>query len=100
MHKIDKIRMCPKIFWDLCAFLASSFALRLCVFALVLFSISFAQRQGMGWVWQNPIPQGNHLNSIHFAKDRLNGDAVGSDSSIVRSIIGGFGWMCFGSLVF
>ena len=40
---------------------------------------SLAQRNELGWIWQNPLPQGNPLYSIHFAKDKLNGFAVGSD---------------------
>ena len=70
----------------------------LLVLSCAYFSAS-AQRKGSGWVWQNPIPQGNHLNSIHFAKDRLNGVAVGADSTIVRTVDGGFNWTRFTSPV-
>lgn len=46
----------------------------------------------LGWVWQNPLPQGNPLYSIHFAKDKQNGFAVGSDNTILRTRDGGFRW--------
>ncbi|HLA95891.1 MAG TPA: YCF48-related protein, partial [Pyrinomonadaceae bacterium] len=55
------------------------------------FSVS-AQRIGPGWVWQNPLPQGNQLNAIHFAKDKLTGFAVGADNSILYTRNGGFSW--------
>jgi hypothetical protein len=45
---------------------------RLCVSAvifLLLATSAYAQlRGGQGWTWQNPLPQGNPLNAIHFAK--------------------------------
>jgi photosystem II stability/assembly factor-like uncharacterized protein len=72
------------------------FSLRLCVSAVIclIFTVStFAQlRGGQGWTWQNPLPQGNPLNAIHFAKDKLSGFAVGSDNTILRTQDGGFTW--------
>ena len=49
-------------------------------------------RFSLGWEWQNPLPQGNPLYSIHFAKDKLSGFAVGSDNTILRTRDGGFRW--------
>src|SRR5690349_24953597 len=76
--------------------LQKCFSPRLAVSAVIclLLSVStFAQlRSGQGWVWQNPLPQGNPLNSIHFAKDKLSGFAVGSDNTILRTQDGGFTW--------
>jgi photosystem II stability/assembly factor-like uncharacterized protein len=70
--------------------------LRLCVFAgILLLAISTAfpqKRNAYGWIWQNPLPQGNPLYSISFAKDRDSGFAVGSDSTILRTQDGGFSW--------
>lgn len=63
-------------------------ALRLCASVVMLFlaaSFAGAQRTALGWVWQNPLPQGNPLYSIHFAKDKQNGFAVGSDNTILRT---------------
>src|SRR5690348_16278628 len=54
---------------------------------------AFAQlRNDRGWVWQNPLPQGNALYSIHFAKDNLTGFAVGDNRTILRTVDGGFTW--------
>src|SRR5688572_19369002 len=63
--------------------------------SLMLFAFMSAHAQyrgGPGWVWQNPLPQGNFLNSIHFAKDKLSGFAVGADNTILRTQDGGFTW--------
>src|SRR5882757_2027865 len=74
----------------------SSFRFRNSFFVIfVLFccnSSLFAQRGGLGWVWQNPLPQGNPLYSIHFAPDKETGLAVGSDGTILRTTDGGFIW--------
>jgi photosystem II stability/assembly factor-like uncharacterized protein len=68
----------------------------LCVSALMIFlvisSASAQLRGGQGWIWQNPLPQGNPLFSIHFAKDKENGFAVGADNTILRTQNGGFSW--------
>jgi photosystem II stability/assembly factor-like uncharacterized protein len=44
-----------------------------------------------GWFWQNPLPQGNSLNSIHFLSD---GTALtaGQGGVILRSTDGGLTW--------
>jgi photosystem II stability/assembly factor-like uncharacterized protein len=55
---------------------------------LMLFSASaFAQ-----WTWQNPLPQGNSLNSISFS-DGNNGYAVGAYGTIVITHDGGANWI-------
>lgn len=55
-------------------------------------SFVFAQRGANGWVWQNPLPQGNPLSAIHFSKDRTFGLTVGADNSILTTENGGFEW--------
>src|SRR6185369_17016587 len=55
-------------------------------------SVQGQLRSGLGWTWQNPLPQGNPLYSIHFAKDKLTGFAVGSDNTILATTNGGFSW--------
>ena len=45
-----------------------------------------------GWIWQNPLPQGNALQSIHFSSDKMFGVAVGSDGTLIYSSDGGFNW--------
>ncbi|MEP6849003.1 MAG: hypothetical protein ABI999_09110, partial [Acidobacteriota bacterium] len=75
------------LYWLKCA------ALRLCVFAgtiLLVTHASIAQTGRLGWVWQNPLPQGNPLNSISFARDKETGFAVGSDDTILHTEDGGF----------
>jgi photosystem II stability/assembly factor-like uncharacterized protein len=61
--------------------------------ALVLFpGISQGQDPLKGWQWQNPLPQGNAINSIKFASDKRHGWAVGSDGVILATTNGGFDW--------
>src|SRR5688572_29070268 len=63
--------------------------------SLMLFAFMSAHAQyrgAQGWIWQNPLPQGNPLNSIHFAKDKLSGFAVGADNTVLRTQDGGFTW--------
>src|SRR5829696_8197672 len=68
--------------------------LTLVAVSLLIFSsnLNGQSRGGQGWIWQNPLPQGNPLNSIHFAKDKLSGFAVGADNTILRTQDGGFTW--------
>src|SRR5688572_21650489 len=78
------VPLCPSVFRSQC--------LRLGVSAMLFVAAVSAQRIGPGWAWQNPLPQGNQLNSIHFAKDKLTGFAVGADNSILYTRNGGFTW--------
>ena len=73
----------------------SVFYFLLSIFCLFCISISpvFSQkRNALGWIWQNPLPQGNPLYAIHFAKDKETGFAVGADSTILATTDGGFNW--------
>jgi len=47
---------------------------------------------GRGWEWQNPLPQGNSINCIRFAPDKVHGWAVGGDGVILHTDDGGFSW--------
>ncbi len=69
----------------------SGYALLLIVFLSLLTAGSHAQ-QLPAWQWQNPLPQGNALNSIKFANDKLHGWTIGSDGSILHTRNGGFTW--------
>jgi photosystem II stability/assembly factor-like uncharacterized protein len=85
------------LFISPCLSLLASPSLRLFVSSSLLFLCGClpvsAQKQGsLGWVWQNPLPQGNSLYSIHFAKDKENGFAVGAENTILRTENGGFRW--------
>lgn len=44
-----------------------------------------------GWVWQNPVPQGNNLNSV-FMLDSQNIFAVGNGGRFMKSSDGGATW--------
>src|SRR5258708_17462887 len=92
--KLKKYRGCqvlPFTFYPLL-----SLPLRLGVSAVTILVLSlcyFAQtRASQGWTWQNPLPQGNPLYSINFARDKENGFAVGSYNTILHTDDGGFHW--------
>src|SRR5207247_1633014 len=44
------------------------------------------------WVWQNPLPQGNHLFGLSFT-DANNGTAVGLHGTILRTTDGRARWV-------
>src|ERR1041384_1880437 len=48
--------------------------------------------QVRGWLWQNPLPQGNAIYAVRFASDKRHGWAVGSDGAVLRTYDGGFEW--------
>ena len=50
--------------------------------------LSYAQSN---WFWQNPLPQGNNLNSVFFT-DANKGTAVGLSGTILRTTNGGASW--------
>jgi photosystem II stability/assembly factor-like uncharacterized protein len=45
---------------------------------------------GSGWLWANPVPQGNSLDELAFVGAR--GAAVGAEGTIVRTDDGGATW--------
>ena len=50
------------------------------------------------WVWQNPLPNGNNLCSVHFINNNT-GCIVGENATILKTINGGLNWInkSFGS---
>src|SRR5687767_9332765 len=71
----------------------SAAGLLACVCLLIPSAAVLAQQPDRpGWQWQNPLPQGNTINSIRFAADQKHGWAVGSDGAILRTRNGGFEW--------
>src|SRR5918997_3502749 len=69
--------------------------LRACVtlsLALVGVLAGMAAAQTRGWLWQNPLPQGNAIHALRFAPDKLNGWATGADGAILHTEDGGFEW--------
>ena len=51
-----------------------------------------AQDPLRGWQWQNPLPQGNSINSIRFAPDKKRGWAVGANGVVLTTNNSGFEW--------
>ena len=45
-----------------------------------------------GWIWQNPLPQGNTLRCVSFT-DVNTGTAVGDFGTILRTTNGGATWV-------
>jgi hypothetical protein len=74
-------------------------ALLLCLLCLVpalaLCSVApawaFISTGDGGWVWQNPLPQGNDLYSVAFS-DASHGWAVGDGGTILATTNGGATW--------
>src|SRR5215207_10384682 len=65
------------------------------VYLLLLLSVPLiarAQDPFRGWQWQNPLPQGNSINSIRFAPDKKRGWAVGANGVVLTTKNGGFEW--------
>jgi hypothetical protein len=61
-----------------------------CLIAAVASSVSDTNAQS-DWFWQNPLPQGNLLNSVLFT-DANTGTAVGEHGTVVRTTNGGATW--------
>jgi len=59
---------------------------------LFLATAARAQEPARGWQWQNPLPQGNSINSIRFAPDKKRGWAVGANGVVLTTNNGGFEW--------
>ena len=58
----------------------------LILLCLIIYSISHAQ-----WFWQNPLPQGNDLHSVHFIDSNI-GWMVGIIGTIFKTTNGGSTW--------
>src|SRR6185295_17777672 len=59
---------------------------------ICLLAPAAARAQERGWQWQNPLPQGNSINSIKFAPDKKRGWAVGANGVVLTTDNGGFEW--------
>ncbi|MEJ2196163.1 MAG: YCF48-related protein, partial [Ignavibacteriaceae bacterium] len=58
------------------------------ILSLLLISIVTGYAQ---WVWQNPLPQGNSLNSVQYINDNLVWSG-GIGGTLIKSIDGGNNW--------
>ncbi|MBK9229235.1 MAG: hypothetical protein IPL67_19790 [Ignavibacteria bacterium] len=62
------------------------------IVSLILFSgLDSTAIAQTGWFWQNPLPQGNQLQSVDFSNSEA-GWAVGQYGTILRTINGGTNW--------
>src|SRR5689334_23140208 len=88
------------LYSHICVYLCSSvvasaalwFFISTAIVALLFTTAQSQLKSDHGWLWQNPMPQGNTLYSINFASDNLTGFAVGDDRTILRTEDGGFTW--------
>jgi photosystem II stability/assembly factor-like uncharacterized protein len=64
--------------------------LQLLSITLILILIAF--QAVAQWVWQNPKPQGNTLNSVCYITPET-GFAVGEFGTIIKTINGGKDWI-------
>jgi photosystem II stability/assembly factor-like uncharacterized protein len=58
---------------------------------LLFFTILYSLSSTAQWEWQNPLPQGNALNAVHFV-DLQEGWAVGCYGTIMHTIDAGLSW--------
>jgi photosystem II stability/assembly factor-like uncharacterized protein len=63
-----------------------------CLIVLLCAIGAIAQTTDRGWEWQNPLPQGNAIAAIRFAKDNRHGWAVGADGVVLYTDDGGYSW--------
>ncbi len=60
-----------------------------CLLLLCLNSVLLSQQAG--WFWQNPLPQGNDINSMHFINHNT-GFVTGFAGTVLRTTNGGVNW--------
>ena len=65
--------------------------LKFIILGLSLFLLSLSINAQQGWFWQNPLPTGNDLFSVHFIDSQI-GWAVGWYGTIIKTTNGGENW--------
>jgi hypothetical protein len=65
--------------------------LQLLFLFLSCFLLHSAHSYAQNWDWQNPLPQGVNLFSVHFPNDTI-GYSVGMDGTILKTTNGGNDW--------
>ena len=63
--------------------------LRFILIPAVLFFLPGIEQSG--WFWQNPLPQGNPIESVRFV-DNKTGYAVGFARTVLKTTDGGANW--------
>jgi photosystem II stability/assembly factor-like uncharacterized protein len=58
---------------------------------LLFLSLIYTTSVSAQWEWQNPLPQGNNLNAIHFV-DTLEGWAAGDFGTVLHTTDRGLNW--------
>ncbi len=61
------------------------------LFFISLFSSNICFSQS-GWFWQNPLPQGNSLNSVFFVSNQI-GYSAGESGTVIKTINSGANWI-------
>lgn len=61
------------------------------ILIILLSAVFNASVSGEGWIWQNPLPQGNGLADIDFI-DENNGWAISGCGGVLRTTDGGETW--------
>ncbi len=61
------------------------------ILILILFLNSFLYSQQSGWIWQNPRPQGNVINSIYFINNNT-GFLTGFAGVVLKTNNSGLNW--------
>jgi photosystem II stability/assembly factor-like uncharacterized protein len=64
---------------------------RMLMIQLLITVFSFAACLQAGWIWKNPLPQGNDLSDLH-AFDENKAIAVGSGGTVMKTTDGGETW--------
>ena len=60
-----------------------------CILLSIILNTTMSSQEG--WVWQNPLPQGNNLGSVYFVNNN-SGWAVGSCGTILHTNDSGINW--------
>lgn len=76
------------------------FIIRSTVFIVIMFFLNTNVSAQISWNWQNPLPQGNHLNDIQAVTAQV-GFAAGNQGAFLRTNSGGVNWglLSFPSLI-
>ncbi|HEY7751848.1 MAG TPA: hypothetical protein VH917_06100, partial [Ignavibacteriaceae bacterium] len=60
---------------------------------VLLFNLALIESIHAQWFWQNPLPQGNNLNTVYFINDDT-GFVAGLNGAMLKTTNGGEDWSC------